>query len=400
MRLSSNEPDRYLLLALSGGNFVQIGIRLLLGAIVPSLLMFFETTTSRVGLALTGMWAIYALMQFPSGLLADRFSERPLMLAGLVGTIAGTVLVGLAPSLLFFGIAVMMLGAGSGLYYSPASSLISRTYADKGRALSVLTASTGLAGLIYPSLGSIINIRFSWRLTVLLTLGTTIPLLLVALRTVPSMPPANPDRPLRTAFDTSRYREIVFRPGIAYTMLLAISLSFVYNAYISFFPTFLIEYRNISQGAAGIAFGAVFAFSTISQPIAGRLSDSRSRDLAIGTGVILALAGLSSLLVMPGLSGLSIGVFLLGVGTSWFGPLQARFMDRLEGVERGYGFGLVRTLYILLSSLGSFVVGTLAEISGWISGFGLLAGLLGLCLLLLVGNRVYPPRDVAMTLGR
>jgi len=65
-------------------------------------------------------------------------------------------------------------------------------------------------------------------------------------------------------------------------------------------------------------------------------------------------------------------------------------MDRLEGVERGYGFGLIRTLYILLSSLGSVVVGTLAEILGWIGGFGLLAGLLGLCLLLLVGNRVYP----------
>lgn len=399
MELSSNEPDRYLLLALSGGNFVQIGIRLLLGALVPSLLVFFETTTSRVGLALTGMWAIYALMQFPSGLLADRFSERPLMLAGLVGTIAGTVLVGMAPSLLFFGIAVMMLGAGSGLYYSPASSLISRTYADKGGALSVLTASAGLAGLIYPSLGSTINIRFSWRLTVLLTLGITIPLLLIALRTVPSMPPANPDRSLRTAFDTSRYQEIVFRPGIAYTMLLAIFLSFVYNGYISFFPTFLVEYRSVNQGAAGVAFGAVFAFSTISQPIAGRLSDSRSRDLAIGSGVILALAGLSFLLVMPGLAGLSVGVFLLGVGTSWFGPLQARFMDRLEGVERGYGFGLVRTLYILLSSLGSVVVGTLAEISGWIGGFGLLAGLLGLCLLLLVGNHVYPPQDIATTPG-
>jgi MFS family permease len=386
---SSDESGRYLLLALSGANFVQIGIRLLLGALVPSLLVYFGTTKSRLGLALTGMWAIYALMQFPSGILADRFSERPLMLAGLLGTIAGTILVGLAPSLLFFGIAVMLLGAGSGLYYSPASSIISRTYADKGGALSVLTASAGLAGLVYPSLGSAIDIRAGWRVSVLLTLAVTIPLLLIAVRTVPSLTPANPDRSLRATLNPSRYRDILFRPGIAYTMLLAIMLSFVYNAYTSFFPTFLVEYRRLDQGMAGLAFGAVFAFSTLSQPVAGRLSDQRSRNFAIGSGVALAFTGLTVLLVVPARLGLLVGVGLLGVGSSWFGPLQARFMDRLEGPERGYGFGLVRTSYILISSLGSVVVGTVAEISGWGLGFGILAVLLASALLLIAGSRVY-----------
>lgn len=386
--MSVDEYGRNLLVALSGANFVQIGIRLLLGALVPSLLLYFETDKSSLGLALTGMWAIYALMQFPSGVLADRFSERPLMLAGLLGTIAGTLLVGLAPSLSLFGIAVMLLGAGSGLYYSPASSIISRTYADKGGALSVLTASAGLAGLVYPSLGSFIDIQAGWRVAVLLTLVVTVPLFFIAIRTVPSLSPANPERSLRAALTPGRLRNIMFRPGIAYTMLVAILLSFVYNAYTSFFPTFLIEYRHLGQGISGLAFGAIFAFSTLSQPVAGRLSDRRSRNFAIGSGVGLAFAGFTSLLFVSGRWGLIAGVVLLGAGSSWFGPLQARFMDLLEGPERGYGFGLVRTSYILVSSLGSVVVGTVAELGGWGLGFGLLAVLLGSALVLLAASQL------------
>lgn len=64
------------LVAVAGGNFVQLGSRFLVGAVVPLLLVQFETTRTAIGLALTGMWAIYALTQFPSGVLAERYGER------------------------------------------------------------------------------------------------------------------------------------------------------------------------------------------------------------------------------------------------------------------------------------------------------------------------------------
>ena len=76
---------RLALAAVSAGNFSQLGARILLGAVVPFVLVEFGTTEATVGVALTGMWAAYALLQFPSGVLADRLGERPVVLAGIVG---------------------------------------------------------------------------------------------------------------------------------------------------------------------------------------------------------------------------------------------------------------------------------------------------------------------------
>ncbi len=141
---------RFALAAVSAGNFSQLGARLLLGAVVPFVLVDFGTTEATVGLALTGMWAMYALLQFPSGVLADRFGERPVVLAGIVGAGVGTALVALSASVLAFGAATLVLGAGAGLFFSPGTSLLSRLYDERGGALSVLTGAGAVAGAAFP----------------------------------------------------------------------------------------------------------------------------------------------------------------------------------------------------------------------------------------------------------
>jgi len=69
-------PDRRLVLGvISFGSFAQLGARLLVSPIVPLVILEFDVTKSAVGIALTGMWACYALGQFPGGVLADRYGE-------------------------------------------------------------------------------------------------------------------------------------------------------------------------------------------------------------------------------------------------------------------------------------------------------------------------------------
>lgn len=53
------------------------------------MLVAFDATKSPVGLALGGMWAAYALAQFPGGVIGDRFGERSALVAALAGTALG-----------------------------------------------------------------------------------------------------------------------------------------------------------------------------------------------------------------------------------------------------------------------------------------------------------------------
>ena len=74
-----------------------------------------------------------------------------------------------------------------------------------------------------------------------------------------------------------------------------------------------------------------------------------------------------------------------GVGFGWGGVLHSLLMDHLPADERASGFGLVRTVYMLLGSTGSVVVGTLADTAGWATAYGVVGGLLGAGVLAIVG---------------
>ena len=82
--------------------------------------------------------------------------------------------------------------------------------------------------------------------------------------------------------------------------------------------------------------------------------------LAFGTGIV----GYGTLVAGAGLAVVA-AVPLVGIAMSWGAPVQTRFIDHLSERERAAGFGLVRTVYMILGSLGSVVVGTLADLAGW-----------------------------------
>jgi MFS family permease len=61
---------------------------------------------------------------------------------------------------------------------------------------------------------------------------------------------------------------------------------------------------------------------------------------------------------------------------SWGAALLPKFMDHLGAEERSAGFGLIRTVYMVLGASGSVVTGAAADWVGWTWAF------LGLALLL------------------
>ncbi|MFT4932438.1 MAG: MFS family permease [Natronomonas sp.] len=390
MGIETKRSRRGILAVVSTGNFAQLGTRLLLGALVPLILADFPgATRSNVGLALSGLWGIYALLQFPSGVLADRVGEHRLLALGLAGTVVGAVLVALAPSLWLFAVFVLLLGAGAGLYFSPASSLLSRLFEEQGGPLGTLTAVGALGGMIYPAVGGFVGQQYSWRVAFLLSTAVTVAVLAGTLLYLPSVTPANPERRLAAAIDLDAIGELFGRPSVAYTTLIAVLVGFTFQAFSSFFTTFLDQYRGIDPEIAGLLFAVVFGLSTVAQPIAGRLSDRYSRDAAIAGSVTLAGTGFAVLLVVPGVPGVVVGSVVLGTGISWPGSVQARFMDQFADEERGFGFGFVRTVYMFLAASGSVVVGTLADVGGWVLGYGAVIAVLGLCLLALGVNKAF-----------
>jgi len=81
-------------------NFSQLWTRLRISPLVPAVLVAFDVSKSFVGLALTGMWAAYALFQYPSGVF------------GSLGSVVTGSLADTAGWPVAYGFVVLLLTAG------------------------------------------------------------------------------------------------------------------------------------------------------------------------------------------------------------------------------------------------------------------------------------------------
>jgi MFS family permease len=379
---------RYVVLALCTLAFTATMVaRLAISPLVTDITADFGVSKGAVGLALSGMWATYALSQFPSGVLADRVGERRIVLAAVGVTASASLLLSLSPNFAVFALTVVVLGAGAGLHYSVATTLIARHFQQVGRAIGVHVAGGPIAGLVAPVAAAAVGTRYGWRAAMLLGAAVAVPTFLLFRWRVDPTPPARPDLQMRRRFELEPLRELLGRPEIRYTTLMAVGGAFCWQATASFLPTFLVDHHDHSTALASVLFSAYFVVHGATQPLLGGLSDRLGRDAAAAVAFGCGVVGYGVLVVGGGVA-VYAAVPLVGVAMSWGAPVQSRFIDHLGEGERATGFGLVRTVYMLLGATGSVVVGVLADVAGWTAAFGLLVAVLSIEFVLAAGPAV------------
>jgi MFS family permease len=367
--------------------FATMVARLVISPVVPAIETEFGVTSAITGAALTGLWMAYALAQFPSGILADRYGERSVILAAVGLTAVASGLLALSPSIWTFLVLTVCLGAVAGLHYSVATTLLTKEFDDIGTAIGIHNSGAPLAGLLAPLAAAAVAGWVGWRFSIGLGAITAAPIFFLFAWKVRETEPARPNQPMRERVALGPVKRLLTRPQITFTALLAICCEFVWQATASFLPAFLIAHHGYSVGLASALFSAYFVVHGITQPAIGSLSDRLGRDRIATACALLGIAGYALLILGSGLFAVGVAILLIGTAMSWGAAVLPRFMDHLSPEERGAGFGLVRTTYMMASATGSAVVGTIAALSSWGVAFSLFLVLLSIVVCALGANR-------------
>jgi EmrB/QacA subfamily drug resistance transporter len=106
-----------------------------------------------------------AALLLTAGSLADRYGRKRLFAIGTVIFTLGSLLCGLAPSILFLSLARAGQGIGGAVMFSTALALLSSAFTGKerGTAFAFFGATTGVAVAIGPVLGGILTSGLSWH---------------------------------------------------------------------------------------------------------------------------------------------------------------------------------------------------------------------------------------------
>lgn len=366
-------------LAYFGSRVGQIAI----SPLIPEITTTFEVSKASIGTALTGMWIAYALVQFPAGVFGDRFGERPVVLVSLAIGVVGSVVLALSPSYQVFVIMVVVLGAGVGLYYNVGTILLARQTKNVGQVIGIHRIGGQAAGFLAPIAVAAVSVRYGWRTGLLVGAVAAFPALLLFWWGVRPTPPTMPDTRVRDRFDWKSTVNMFARTGFVSTTMIATLAEFVGVAARSFIPTFLIEAHGLSLAMASFLFSVYFVVIGIAQPMTGWVSDRSSRGLATALTLIIGMIGYVMLVLGSSIGIITTGIIFAAYAMSWSAPVQAKIIDILSEDEQGTGFGIVRTLYILLGAFGSAVIGTIADGFDWTTAFGVLAVILFMAVLIL-----------------
>jgi predicted MFS family arabinose efflux permease len=367
------------LLAVAAGWLFINGFRVLLPAVLPQVKADFAVTNASAGFALTVLWLLYAGLQFPAGIAADRVGERRLLVGGATLGAVSFAAFYLAPVFTLFLAACALFGIGAGLFGTPRDMFLSRTYPEAdSTAYGFAFAAGSLGAAALPYVATTIATRWSWRLAVV----WLVPFLLAVAAALwwvgpPTAVPAAGDR--LSARETARRtlgalsnRSILLASGVFFPFV------FTYQALLSFLPTYLVELKGLDQSLAALLFGLLFVVSAVTTPLAGHAADQYGEHRTILALIVLATVTVA---VLPGLEGrlaLAVLVPLLGIRVA-IGPLLSAFMVReLPASVQGTGWGFLRTLFFGLGATGSTVIGLFADAGLFDTGFLLLAALTGL----------------------
>ncbi len=386
-----------------------------------------------VGAAFTGFMLVYAAMQFPSGLVADRLGSVRVVVAGAsIAALGAFALVVPAPFVVLVA-AMLVIGFGTGLHKTVAVRLIARVYpARTGRALGVHDTLGAFGGVAAPT---VVVLLLSgppavgwllgwlpgsdWRVIFFLS-ALAFALLAAAFAHRFRGRLASEGDPDRGSDDASvrtdgtdgadnthsepqpHLREYVALFGVrrfSAFVLVTVGVSFAHNGAVAFLPLYLSSEFGVTTAVAGVLY-SLFFWATFVQLATGDLSDRIGRLPVIASTAALGAVSLWGLVVFPSLSVFVLGglIFTLGVGAHGFQPVRGAYlMELLPERLSGGGLGGVRTLLMGAGAVAPLVVGVLADVSTFRVAFGLLAASMAVSAIGAVGMWLTEPASKPAT---
>ena len=346
----------------------------------------------QLGLMSTVFFITYALMQIPTGYLADRIGRVKVVVAGYVVFGIGTILSGFAPGFMVFLLMRAFTGIGEGTFYSPVYGISSSYISDKWRGVSAALINSGMAvGISLGFIGSgyfTFTLGLPWHASFLIFGAAT---LVVAFLINYYLAPIDAEHKAQSAAVAATRggadapaakasNKALFTRNHILTYVLIFCSLYGFFSMLTWLPTYLQQARGVAPSQTGII-ASLVPWASIPGAIllsmwARRLKNTRPLIVALAV-----LGGLCQILVpLTGDYSLMIlGLVVYGlVGKLALDPILIAFLA--ENTPRSMysaAYGYFNFAGMLSSIFAPYITGALADATGALeAGFYLSAVLL------------------------
>lgn len=399
-------PIRYKIVGLlTLGSTINYLDRVNISVAAPVMMVALGWDEARFGLLFSAFLFGYALLQFPGGVLADRWNPRWVLAIACIGF---SVLTALTPlGAMAFGL-MLLLRFGVGLFESvifPVYAAVNSRWVPRheyGRAQAISISGSHLGQVISYPLITWLVLSYSWQTTFYFNALVGAVWVIVWLKYSTNTPAEHPKvsekelHEIESNLAPSQKTETSAWAVIKIPQVLLLSLAYMCTTYglwvmILWLPTYLVNERGFTMeqmgwlgmipalaGFIGMISGGTLSDLLVRRGFSTRFARARTPGLCLmllGAPAVVAAALMPSAIVSVVCLAIFMYVANLSIGAAWAIPLEInpRLVASISGVMNGAGifsgiFGPM-TAGFLVTYTGSWTlpfltIGVLSLISG------------------------------------
>lgn len=318
-----------------------------------------DLTYTQVGLLKSGYMLASALLQIPSGFLAERIGEYWLLLGGNIWVSAGLTAMSLTDTYILLLAVTLLGGLGGGTQHPLGSSIVSRAYDNKGRSTAVGTVNFAgdLGKLAAPGLALLTATRYGWKMTMRLT-GLSGIIFMIFTAIISKNASLNKSKKLEDIHEGRKHTTKI--PGFISLSIVGFLDSATRGATLTFIP-FVLHQKGMGTNQIFVMLILLLAGGASGKFLCGWLGERMNAITLIWSTKLLTAMLLISLLMTPQLLIMPI-IILLGIGLNGTSSvLYASLATLVPPSKRSRLYGFFYTTNEIGSTIAPLAYGMVAD---------------------------------------
>jgi DHA1 family multidrug resistance protein-like MFS transporter len=343
--------------------FVVLGFSII-APVLPQYALSFSISVALTGWAISSFALARMVTDVPAGFLADRFSRKRIMVAGLVLIFLSSIFSGMASNYLWLILGRVIQGIGSALYVTASTTWVAQvsTGEYRGRFMSLYSGIIFAATSFGPAIGGYSAVHFGLSAPFFVYGGFAI---LGLLATIPLKEMMDYDHKTRSIVSIKDIPGVFMDGSFLLVSLSVLALFFLRSGVRStLIPLYASLNLSLSEDQIGILLTVAAIVTSLLAYPSGWLSDRIGRRWPIMSCLFLSALSVVLIPLQTNLIGLVPIMVLYGFATGLQSSIAAWPADVAPAGKLGTAMGIYRVIGDIGMFLGPITVSYVTDYTG------------------------------------